>query len=133
MRLRPNIHANKIIVILTAEPVDIPVTPVAFTPADKDKFTGDWADFKKKLQASPQERIAAGESKSKVYRDGKDSNKKKKADRDAQVIALWDNSNGLNASEIERETGVPRATVNRILKPLKTGDQKFPFYYKKYL
>ena len=123
MRLRPNIHANKIIVFLTAEPVDIPVTPVAFTPADKDKFTGDWADFKKKLQASPQERIAAGESKSKVYRDGKDSNKKKKADRDAQVIALWDNGNGLNASEIERETGVPRATVNRILKPLKTGDQ----------
>ena len=47
----------------------------------------------------------------------------KKADRDAQVIALWDNGNGLNASEIERETGVPRATVNRILKPLKTGDQ----------
>ena len=46
-----------------------------------------------------------------------------KADRDAQVIALWDNGNGLNASEIERETGVPRATVNRILKPLKTGDQ----------
>ena len=46
-----------------------------------------------------------------------------KADRDAQVIALWNNGNGLNASEIERETGVPRATVNRILKPLKTGDQ----------
>ena len=46
-----------------------------------------------------------------------------KADRDAKVIALWDNGNGLNASEIERETGVPRATVNRILKPLKTGDQ----------
>ena len=46
-----------------------------------------------------------------------------KADRDAKVIALWDNDNGLNASEIERETGVPRATVNRILKPLKTGDQ----------
>ena len=56
-----------------------------------------------------------------------------KADRDAQVIALWDNGNGLNASEIERETGVPRATVNRILKPLKTGDQSStPLYNSTY-
>ena len=86
MRLRPNIHKDKIIVYLTAEPIDIPVTPVPFTPADKDKFTGDWADFKKKLQASPQETYCPPvESKSKAYRDGKDSNKKKKADRDAQV------------------------------------------------
>ena len=44
---------------------------------------------------------------------------REKAERDTSVIALWDNGNGLNASEIERETGVPRATINRILKPLK--------------
>ena len=38
MRLRPNIHGGKIIVILTAEPIDIPVTPVPFTPADQKAF-----------------------------------------------------------------------------------------------
>ena len=68
-----------------------------------------------------------GVGKSQAYKDTKDTRPQrtanKKTDRDAQVIALWDNGNGLNASEIERETGVPRATVNRILKPLKTGDQ----------
>ena len=68
-----------------------------------------------------------GVGKSQAYKDTKDTRPQrtanKKADRNAQVIALWDNGNGLNASEIERETGVPRATVNRILKPLKTGDQ----------
>ena len=58
-----------------------------------------------------------------AYKLTKAQRQQLKTDRDAQVIALWDNGNGLNASEIERETGVPRATVNRILKPLKTGDQ----------
>ena len=43
-----------------------------------------------------------------------------KAERDAQVIEL--HQQGLNASEIDRETGVPRATVCRILKAYKTGD-----------
>ena len=58
-----------------------------------------------------------------AYKLTKAQRQQLKTDRDAQVIALWDNGNGLNASEIERETSVPRATVNRILKPLKTGDQ----------
>ena len=91
MRLRPNIHEDKIIVYLTAEPIDIPVTPVDFRPVDKEKFNGNWTDFKKQLQATPQERIDAGESKSKAYRDGKDSNEKKKADRDAKILELHHN------------------------------------------
>ena len=78
-----------------------------------------------------------GVGKSQAYKDTKDTRPQrtanKKADRNAQVIALWDNGNGLNASEIERETGVPRATVNRILKPLKTGDQSStPLYSTTY-
>ena len=81
-----------------------------------------------------------GVGKSQAYKDTKDTRPQrtpllanKKADRNAQVIALWDNGNGLNASEIERETGVPRATVNRILKPLKTGDQSStPLYSSTY-
>ena len=112
MRLRPNIHKGKIIVYLTAEPIDIPVTPVAFTPADKKKFNGDWTGFKKQLEATPKERIAAGESKSKAYRDS-DTHKKETADRDAKVLAL--HQQGVNKSQIHRETGVPRKTVTDII------------------
>lgn len=50
MRLRPNIHAGKIIVFLTAEPVGIPVTPMPFSLADGDGFDGDWQAFGEKLQ-----------------------------------------------------------------------------------
>ena len=112
MRLRPNIHEGKIIVILTAEPIDIPVTPVPFTPRDKDKFNGDWTDFKKKLQASPQERIADGESKSKAYRDS-GTHKKKTADRDARILEL--HGEDKSSREIQAETGVPRSTIQRII------------------
>ena len=127
MRLRPNIHKDKIIVILTAEPIDIPVTPEPFTPADKTKFTGDWADFKKQLQATPQERIAAGESKSKAYRDS-DTHKQKKTDREAKVLAL--HHDGHSQLEIERQlkimgytTGTSPKTIRRVIKDAKQGGQ----------
>ena len=120
MRLRPNIHEGKIIVILTAEPIDIPVTPVPFTPRDKDKFTGNWADFKRQLQATPQERIDAGESKSKAYRDS-NTHTQKKADRDTQIIQL--HQQGKNKSEIHRETDVPRKTVSDIIKRYEGGGE----------
>ena len=117
MRLRPNIHKDKILVYLTAEPVDIPVTPVPFTPADKDKFKGDWADFKKKLQATPKERIAAGESKSKAYRNN-NTHKQEKADRDTEIIRR--HSEGASQREIYRqmkEAGykISLGTVNSVL------------------
>ena len=120
MRLRPNIHKDKIIVYLTAEPVDIPITPVPFTPADKDKFTGDWSDFKKKLQASPQERIAAGESKSKAYRDS-DTHTQEKADRNTEILAL--HQQGKSLREIETETGIKKSTAGRIIKQLSQNSQ----------
>ena len=50
MRLRPNIHAGKIIVFLTAEPVNIPVTPMPFSLVDGEGFDGDWQAFCEKLQ-----------------------------------------------------------------------------------
>ena len=120
MRLRPNIHEGKVIVILTAEPIDIPVTPVPFTPRDKDKFTGDWANFKRQLQATPQERIAAGESKSKAYRNS-DTHKRSKAERNAEIIQL--HQQGKNKSEIHRETDVPRKTVSDIIKRYEGGGE----------
>ena len=58
MRLRPNIHEGKTIVFLTAEPIDIPVTPVPFTPRDKDKFNGNWADFKRSTASEIADAIA---------------------------------------------------------------------------
>ena len=75
-------------------------------------------------EAAESEAIASGDvqavaemkdvSEKHAYKLTKAQRQQLKTDRDAQVIALWDNGNGLNASEIERETGVPRATVNRI-------------------
>ena len=123
MRLRPNIHKDKIIVILTAEPIDIPITPVAFTPRDQKKFNGDWADFKKQLQATPQERIAAGESKSKAYRDSNTHTQKKK-DRDAQVLAL--HQDGVSLRDIHsqmKEAGhkVSFGTVSNVVKAYKNS------------
>ena len=73
MRLRPNINASKIMVFLTAELGDIPVTPIPFNPHDAKRFIGDSANFKQKLQvkakATVQERIDTGNSQSKAYRD----------------------------------------------------------------
>ena len=51
MRLRPNINPDKHIFFFTAEPVDIPVTPTAFTPRDAQHFTGDPSRFKEHLHA----------------------------------------------------------------------------------
>ena len=121
MRLRPNINDNKIIVFLTAEPVDIPVTPTPFRPQDAKHFTGDWVDFKEKLQAKAnatvQERIAAGDSKSKAYRDTapqrQQASKQEKADRDAEICQRFDN--GQSKKQIADEMCIGRATVKRVL------------------
>ena len=78
-----------------------------------------------------------GVAKSQAYELTKETRPQRtareKAERDAKVIALWDNGDGLNASEIERQTRIPRATVNRILKPLKQGDQSSDALYSTYI
>ena len=111
MRLRPNINAGKTIVFLTAEPVDIPVTPIQFHPQDAKHFTGDWTGFKEKLQAKAkatvQERIAAGESKSKAYRDTapqrQQASKQEKADRNAEIIRLYQSDENISQREIHSQ------------------------------
>ena len=123
MRLRPNINEGKTIVFFTAEPVDIPVTPVPFKRADANDFTGEWADFKQKLQAkakaSVQERIDAGDSKSKAYRDSSDTRKQEKATLKKQVYQWHDD--GVAVDEIANRTGKHRTTIERWLK----GTQKY--------
>ena len=126
MRLRPNIHKDKIIVILTAEPIDIPVTPVPFTPRDKDKFTGDWADFKEALQAKADaiERgdvqavmETTGQSERTAQRKTKATRDRQNTERDTQIIALHEQ--GKSYREIHTETGVSFGTVSNLVKAYK--------------
>ena len=97
MRLRPNLNENKIVVFLTAEPVDIPVTPVAFAPRDTSLFTGDWAGFAKTLQEYA-DAIATGGVKTLAEQTGisertarrktETARKAVKADRDTRILEL---------------------------------------------
>ena len=57
-----------------------------------------------------------GVSQSTAERQTKEIRKQSKAERDVEVIRLHEQ--GLNKSEIHRETGVPRSTIIRILKDL---------------
>ena len=87
---------------------------------DSQEPPAEEAEQETELQASPQERIAAGESKSKAYRDS-DTHTQGRADRDAEVLALHEQ--GENKSEIHRETGVPRKTVSDIIKRYEQGGE----------
>ena len=117
MRLRPNIHIGKIIVFLTAEPVDIPVTPVPFSLDDGEGFTGDWQAFHETLQAADtrtaKERIEVGVSKSKAYRDAP-SSKQTKAERNIEIVRRY--AAGQTQQEIADALNIGLATVNRVLK-----------------
>ena len=97
MRLRPNIHEGKIIVNLTAEPVDIPVTPVAFAPSDAKHFAGDWAAFKAKLHATDTKAFAeaTGQSQRTAARKTKAARDQQKAERNAEIIRLDSEGNSL--------------------------------------
>ena len=123
MRLRPNIHDGKIIVHLTAEPVDIPVTPVPFSLKDAKHFTGDWADFKEKLQAAEQAIAdgdvqayaeATGESKRSAQRKTAETKKQSKADRNADIHRRYYTDKQTH-DEIADALGINKATVSRVL------------------
>lgn len=111
MRLRPNIHEGKIVVFLSAEPVDIPVTPIPFHPDNAEHFMGNWKDFKETLQASVEERIANGDSKSKAYRDTAAPRKKEK-DALKQQVYQW-NDDKVPIDEIASRVGKHRTTIER--------------------
>ena len=118
MRLRPNIHAGKIVVFLTAEPVNIPVTPMPFSLVDGEGFDGDWQVFGEKLQADAdatvQELVDAGVSPSKAYRDTEATRKQTKADRDVEIVHRY--AAGQTQQRIADALEVGLATVNRVLK-----------------
>lgn len=121
MRLRPNIHEKKIIVFLTAEPVDIPVTPVAFSLSDGNGFDGNWATFVENLQkredASVAELVDAGVSERTAQRLTELTRKQKKADRNAEILRR--DTAGETQQQIKEALGIGLATVNRVLKKAK--------------
>ena len=124
MRLRPNIHEGKIIVFLTAEPVDIPLTPTPFTPQDAKHFTGDWTAFKETLDsiatAQTQGDVkayaeATGESERTAYRQTAEKRKQTKAERNAEIKRRYAGGDGETQEQIAYALGVNVATVNRVL------------------
>ena len=121
MRLRPNIHENKIIVFLTAEPVDIPVTPMPFSLDDGNGFDGNWAAFGEKLQEhenmSVAELVAAGVSERTAQRLTARTRKQQKADRDAEILRRY--AAGATQQQIKEALGIGLATVNRVLQKQK--------------
>ena len=121
MRLRPNIHAGKIIVFFTAEPVDIPVTPEPFSLKDGESFTGDWEAFGSKRTVSEtrtvQEFQEAGVSERTAYRKTEAARKMSKAERDVEIVRRY--ALGQTQEEIKVALDIGLATVNRVLKKQK--------------
>ena len=122
MRLRPNIHEEKIIVFLTAEPVNIPVTPVAFSLADGDCFDGDWQAFGEKLLEKA-DAEAEGDVQSVAELEGvtertayRRTETERTANRDAevqQVLAL--KADGKSLRNISEITGFSIGKIRGIL------------------
>ena len=133
MRLRPNIHEGKIIVFLSAEPIDIPVTPIAFTPADAKHFTGNWEHFRDTLQQIETAKEngdvqayteATGQSESTARRKTKASRNQQNAERNAEIIRLHQQGKSLRETHKHIEAAgykVSYGTVNNVVKVYKNG------------
>lgn len=121
MRLRPNIHEQKIIVFLTAEPVDIPVTPVAFSLSDGNRFDGNWATFvqqrEQREKTSVAELVDAGVSKSTAYRKTQSRRTLTKSAQKKQAFVWYDEKVSLTEIARRLSEGLPapihRTTVKR--------------------
>ena len=126
MRLRPNINDGKIIVFLTAEPVDIPVTPIPLTLNDAEHFDGDWEAFALKLQAKLKATeagdvkalINTGMSERNAYIRTEAVRKQNKAERNAEICQRF--STGQSKKQIATEMKLSQDTVKRVL-----NDQQF--------
>ena len=133
MRLRPNIHEGKIIVFLTAEPVDIPAKPVAFHPTDAKLFTGDWHQFMTYLQAQDTETdvqaVASreGVSQRTAERKTKNARASKKVERDNRILELHHDRQSQRSIESTMKSEgfkVSLRTIGNIIKAHTTGVQK---------
>ena len=124
MRLRPNIHAGKIIVFLTAEPVNIPVTPMPFSLADGEGFDGDWQAFGEKLQEQENETDVQAVSERKgvtertAYRKTQERRKRNRAEQDdalrMRAEVLLSQPRG-SETKTAKQLGISRKKLTRIL------------------
>lgn len=113
MRLRPNIHEGKIVVYLTAEPVDIPVTPVSLTLAGGKDFAGDWQQLAKSEDATMQELVDDGVSERTAYRKTQDARSQTKAERDIEIVRRFHKQQ--SKKQIATSMGISQDTVKRVL------------------
>lgn len=122
MRLRPNINTGKVIVFLTAEPIDIPATPTAFKPTDAKLFTGDWREFRETLKAIDTAQAngdtkayqqATGQSERTAQRKTQQAKAQRKAERDADIVRRAETE---THAQIAKRWNVSEKTIQRILK-----------------
>ena len=124
LRLRQMINSYKIAVVFTAEPIGgLPIAPVPFKLTDAEaclESGQEWSDLQQFIEERKAETDVQvvmesdGVSKRTAERRTKDNRAEKREHEREQVKALHDA--GKNKSEISRITGIPRATINRILK-----------------
>lgn len=121
MRLRPNIHPDKILVFFTSEPVDIPVTPIAFFLSDADNFNGNWQAFsehcRQKAKAEETGDVKtltdAGMSERTAQRRTETTRTQGKTDRDAEILRRHTTEE--SKKQIATEMKISRDTVKRVL------------------
>ena len=107
---------------MTAEPIDIPVTPVAFRPTDKKHFTGDWGAFRDKLHAiataeasgdTKAYAAATGQSERNARRKTQPARKQQTADRNADIVRRAETE---THEQIATAWGISEKTVQRVIK-----------------
>lgn len=122
MRLRVNIHPNKIIVFFTSEPVDIPITPIPFRPTDSKHFTGKWETFHTTLEEIKNHESTGdvkavmesqGVSERTARRKTAETRNQIKADRDAEICRRY--HAGESKKRIATEMNIGQGTVKRVL------------------
>ncbi|MYC77417.1 hypothetical protein F4X10_16765 [Candidatus Poribacteria bacterium] len=121
MRLRPNIHPDKILVFFTSEPVDIPVTPIAFFLSDADSFNGNWQAFSEHCQQKAKAEETgdvetltdAGMSERTAQRRTKVTRKQGKNDRDAEILRRYTTEE--SKKQIATKMKISQDTVKRVL------------------
>lgn len=122
MRLRPNINTGKTIIFFTAEPIDIPVTPIAFRPSDKKHFTGDWRAFMETLHAiktaeasgdTKAYAAATGQSERTARRKTQPARDQQTAERNADIVRRAETE---THEQIAIAWGICEKTVQRTLR-----------------
>lgn len=129
MRLRPMLHPNKLLFLLSAEPVSrIPIAPVPFTLPQLERFVlkedGDVAVFDEYLVKLEDRSVKEVQQQDRVsqrwaYKTTEEQRQNDKEALKAEVYRLY-HEEKLTQSEIENRTGINQGTISRWLKKMKS-------------